>query len=149
MDLSNIAYALALTTIDLSLSLFPWTTFRPTKAVVKRYTLLELRGNIPSFITFSDGSVHDVNIFGQLIPEAGAFYVMDRGAIDFQRLYRLHQAGTFFVTRARRNMDAQRRYFHSVDRSGDLIYGQTIVRQGLSVYAATNHSPRPNAFSAL
>ncbi len=130
VDLANTAYALDSTTIDLSLSLFPWAPFRSTKAAVKMHTLLDLRGNIPSFIHISDGKLHDVNILDQLIPEAGAFYVMDRGYIDFQRLYRLHQAGAFFVTRAKRNMDAQRRYSHSVDRSSGLIYDQTIVLQG-------------------
>jgi len=130
VDLANTAYALDSTTIDLSLSLFPWAPFRSTKAAVKMHTLLDLRGNIPSFIHISDGKLHDVNILDQLIAEAGAFYVMDRGYIDFARLYRLHQAGAFFVTRAKRNMDAQRRYSHSVDRSTGLIYDQTLVLQG-------------------
>jgi len=130
IDLTNTAYALDSTTIDLSLSLFPWAPFRSTKAAVKMHTLLDLRGNIPSFIHISDGKFHDVNILDQLIPEAGAFYVMDRGYIDFQRLYRLHQAGSFFVTRAKRNMDAQRRYSHPVDRSTGVIFDQTLVLQG-------------------
>lgn len=132
VDLSNTAYALDSTTIDLSLSLslFPWAPFRTTKAAVKLHTLLDLRGNIPSFIHISDGKLHDVNILDQLIPEAGAFYVMDRGYIDFARLYRLHQAGSFFVTRAKKNMDAQRRYSHPVDRSTGLIFDQTLVLQG-------------------
>jgi transposase len=130
VDLSNTAYALDSTTIDLSLSLFPWAPFRTTKAAVKMHTLLDLRGNIPSFIHISDGKLHDVNILDQLIAEAGAFYVMDRGYIDFQRLYRLHQAGSFFVTRAKRNMDAQRRYSHPVDRSTGVIFDQTLVLHG-------------------
>jgi len=130
VDLANTAYALDSTTIDLSLSLFPWAPFRATKAAVKLHTLLDLRGNIPSFIHISDGKLHDVNILDQLIPEAGSFYVMDRGYIDFQRLYRLHQAGSFFVTRAKRNMDAQRRYSHPVDRSTGVIFDQTLVLQG-------------------
>jgi IS4 transposase len=130
VDLQNTAYALDSTTIDLSLSLFPWAPFRTTKAAVKMHTLLDLRGNIPSFIHISDGKLHDVNILDQLIPEAGAFYVMDRGYIDFQRLYRLHQAGSFFVTRAKRNMDAQRRYSHPTDRSTGVICDQTLVLQG-------------------
>jgi len=113
VDLANTAYALDSTTIDLSLSLFPWAPFRSTKAAVKMHTLLDLRGNIPSFIHISDGKLHDVNILDQLIPEAGAFYVMDRGYIDFARLRRLHQAGSFFVTRAKKNMDAQLRYSHA------------------------------------
>ena len=130
VDLANTAYALDSTTIDLSLSLFPWAPFRTTKAAVKMHTLLDLRGNIPSFIHISDGKLHDVNILDQLIPEAGAFYVMDRGYIDFQRLYRLHQAGSFFVTRAKRNMDAQRRYSRPTDRSTGVIFDQTLVLQG-------------------
>jgi len=130
VDLTNTAYALDSTTIDLSLSLFPWAPFRTTKAAIKLHTLLDLRGNIPSFIHISDGKLHDVNILDQLIPEAGAFYVMDRGYIDFLRLYRLHQAGSFFVTRAKRNMDAQRRYSHPVDRTTGMIFDQTLVLQG-------------------
>jgi len=130
VDLANTAYALDSTTIDLSLSLFPWAPFRTTKAAVKMHTLLDLRGNIPSFIHISDGKLHDVNILDQLIPEAGAFYVMDRGYIDFQRLYRLHQAGSFFVTRAKRNMAAQRRYSRPTDRSTGVIFDQTLVLQG-------------------
>jgi hypothetical protein len=130
IDLTNTAYALDSTTIDLSLSLFPWAPFRRTKAAVKMHTLLDLRGNIPSFIHISDGKFHDVNILDQLVPEAGAFYVMDRGYIDFQRLYQLHQAGSFFVTRAKRNMAAQRRYSHPVDRSTGVIFDQTLVLQG-------------------
>ena len=130
VDLANTAYALDSTTIDLSLSLFPWAPFRTTKAAVKMHTLLDLRGNIPSFIHISDGKLHDVNILDQLIPEAGAFYVMDRGYIDFQRLYRLHQAGSFFVTRAKRNMLAQRRYSRPTDRSTGVIFDQTLVLQG-------------------
>ncbi len=130
VDLANTAYALDSTTIDLSLSLFPWAPFRSAKAAVKLHTLLDLRGNIPSFIHISDGKLHDVNILDELIPEAGAFYVMDRGYIDFQRLYRLHQAGAFFVTRAKRNMDAQRRYSHPTDRSSGVVFDQTLVLQG-------------------
>jgi Domain of unknown function (DUF4372)/Transposase DDE domain len=130
VDLKNTAYALDSTTIDLSLSLFPWAPFRSTKAAVKMHTLLDLRGNIPSFIHISDGKLHDVNILDQLIAEAGAFYIMDRGYIDFLRLYRLHQAGSFFVTRAKKNMDVQRRYSHPVHRSTGLIFDQTLVLQG-------------------
>ena len=130
VDLANTAYALDSTTIDLSLSLFPWAPFRTTKAAVKMHTLLDLRGNIPSFIQISDGKLHDVNILDQLVPEAGAFYIMDRGYIDFQRLFRLHQAGSFFVTRAKKNMDAQRRYSHPVDRSTGVFFEQTLVLQG-------------------
>ncbi len=130
VDLTNTAYALDSTTIDLSLSLFPWAPFRSARSAVKMHTLLDLRGNIPSFIHISDGKYHDVNVLDQLIPEAGAFYIMDRGYIDFQRVYRLHQAGSFFVTRAKKNMDAQRRYSHPVDRSTGLIFDQTLIFQG-------------------
>jgi IS4 transposase len=104
------------------------------------HTLLDLRGNIPSFIHISDGKLHDVNILDQLIPEAGAFYVMDRGYIDFQRLYRLDQAGSFFVTRAKRNMDAQRRYSRPTDRSTGVIFDQTLVLQG---YQSAKDYPDP------
>src|SRR6202142_2657778 len=130
VELEQTVYALDATTIDLCLSVFPWAHFRQAKAAVKLHTLLDLRGNIPSFIHISDGKLHDLNILGQLIPQAGAFYVMGRGYIDFQRLYRLHQAGSFFVTRAKRNMDAQRRYSHPTDRSTGVIYDQTLVLQG-------------------
>src|ERR1700687_1642262 len=130
VDLANTAYALDSTTIDLSLSLFPWAPFRTTKAAVRMHTLLVLRGNTPCFIYISDGKLHDVNILDQLIPQAGAFYVMDRGYLDFARLYRFHQAGSFFVTRAKKNMDAQRRYSHPVDRTTGVIFDQTLVLQG-------------------
>ncbi|HEY6351313.1 MAG TPA: IS4 family transposase [Candidatus Angelobacter sp.] len=130
VDLENTAYALDSTTIDLSLSLFPWAPFRSTKAAVKLHTLLDLRGNIPSFIHVTDGKVHDVNILDELIHEAGAFYVMDRAYLDFRRLYRLHQAGAFFITRAKSNLDAQRRYSHPIDRSTGLIFDQTLVLRG-------------------
>ena len=130
VDLDQSLYALDSTTIDLCLSLFPWAKFRKHKAAVKMHTLLDLHGNIPTFIHITDGRVHDVNILDEVFPEAGAFYVMDRGYIDFQRLYRLHQAGSFFVTRAKRNMDAQRRYSHPTDRSTGVICDQTLVLQG-------------------
>ena len=100
VELSNTVYALDSTTIDLCLSLFPWAPFRSTKAAVKLHTLLDLRGNIPTFLHISDGKLHDVNILDQLIPEAGAFYIVDRGYVDFERLARFDQAGAFFVTRA-------------------------------------------------
>ena len=99
-ELHETAYALDSTTIDLCLSMFPWATFRTTKAAVKMHTLLDLRGSIPSFIHISEGKLHDVNVLDLLVPEAGATYVMDRAYVDFQRLYALHQAGAFFVTRA-------------------------------------------------
>jgi len=117
-------YALDATTIDLCLSVFPWAPFRSTKAAVKMHTLLDLRGNIPSFIHISDGKWHEVNIFDMLVPEAGAFYVMDRGYIDFAQLHRLHQAGSFFVIRAKSNLRFQRRYSRESDRAGGIICDQ-------------------------
>lgn len=110
VELSNTIYALDATTIDLCLSVFPWAPFRSTKAAVKLHTLLDLRGAIPTFIHISDGKLHDVNVLDILIPEPGAFYVMDRGYLDFERLHVLHCAGSFFVTRAKSNMDARRVY---------------------------------------
>jgi hypothetical protein len=100
VDLDETVYALDSTTIDLCLALFPWASFRKAKAAIKLHTLLDLRGAIPTFIHISDGKLHDVNVLDLLIPEAGAFYVMDRGYLDFERLYALHQAGSFFLTRA-------------------------------------------------
>src|SRR5580658_7414290 len=128
-DLKTV-YALDSSTIDLCLSVFPWAPFRSTKAAIKLHTLLDLRGSIPSFIFISDGKMHDVNILDQLVPEPGAFYVMDRGYVDFKRLARLDDAGSFFVTRAKSNMKAKRRYSHPVDRSTGLICDQTIVLTG-------------------
>ena len=130
VDLKQTAYALDATTIDLCLSVFPWAPFRTAKAAVKLHTLLDLRGNIPSFIHISDGKLHDVKVLDLLIPEAGAFYIMDRGYLDFERLYRLHQTGAFFVTRAKSNLKAQRRYSHPVDRTTGLVCDQTIVLDG-------------------
>lgn len=132
LDLRESVYALDATTIDLCLSVFPWAPFRTTKAAVKLHTLLDLRGNIPSFIHITDGKVHDVNVLDILVPEAGAFYVMDRGYIDFERLFRLDQTGSFFVTRAKANLRARRRYSHPVDRSTGLICDQTVVLTGHS-----------------
>ena len=130
VDLNETVYALDATTIDLCLSVFPWAPFRTTKAAVKLHTLLDLRGNIPAFIHISDGKMHEVNILDQLLPEAGAFYVMDRGYLDFERLFRLHTAGSFFVTRGKSNLKAQRRYSRPVDRSTGLICDQTVVLTG-------------------
>ena len=130
VDLAETVYALDATTIDLCLTVFPWAPFRSTKAAIKLHTLLDLRGNIPSFIHISDGKLHDVNILDQLLPEAGAYYVMDRGYVDFARLHRLHEAGSFFVTRAKSNLKAERRYSHPVDRSTGVICDQTIVLSG-------------------
>ena len=130
VDLKETVYALDTTTIDLCLSVFPWAPFRSTKAAVKMHTLLDLRGNIPSFIHISDGKMHEVNVLDQLIPEPGAFYIMDRGFLDFTRLFRLHDAGSFFVIRAKSNLQARRRYSHPVDRSTGLICDQTVVLTG-------------------
>lgn len=123
-------YALDSSTIDLCLSVFSWAPFRSTKAAIKLHTLLDLRGNIPSFIFISNGKMHDVRILDHLVPEPGAFYVMDRGYVDFERLGRLDDAGSFFVTRAKSNMKARRRYSRPVDRSTGLICDQTIVLTG-------------------
>ncbi len=130
VDLKETVYALDASTIDLCLSVFSWAPFRSTKAAIKLHTLLDLRGNIPSFLHISDGKLHDVNVLDLLLPEPGAFYVMDRGYIDFERLHHLHEAGSFFVTRAKSNLKAQRRYSHPVDRSTGLICDQTIVLAG-------------------
>ncbi len=130
VDLSSTVYALNSTTIDLCLSVFPWAHFRSTKAAVKMHTLLDLRGNIPSFIHVSDGKLHDVHALDMLLPEPGAIYVMDRGYVDFARLHVLHQAGAFFVTRAKSNLDAHRVYSAHVDRTANLICDQTIALDG-------------------
>ncbi len=130
IDLDNTVYALDATTIDLCLSLFPWAPFRTAKAAVKLHTLLDLRGNIPAFIHISDGKTHEVNVLDMLAFEAGAFYVMDRGYLDFSRLFALHQTGAFFVTRAKRGMDARRVYSMPVDRSTGIICDQRISLNG-------------------
>ena len=130
LDLSNTVYALDSTTIDLCLSVFPWAHFRTTKAAVKMHTLLDLRGNIPSFIHVSDGKLHDVHALDLLMPEAGAIYVMDRGYVDFARLHVLHLAGSFFVTRTKSNMDFHRIYSAKTDRSTGVICDQTIALDG-------------------
>jgi hypothetical protein len=130
VELQETVYALDTTTIDLCLSVFPWAPFRLAKAAVKLHTLLDLRGNIPTFIHISDGKMHEVNILDQLVPEPGAFYIMDRGFLDFERLYRFHQAGSFFVTRGKSNLKIQRRYSHPVDRKTGLICDQSVVLTG-------------------
>jgi hypothetical protein len=127
VDLKDTVYALDATTIDLCLSVFPWAPFRSTKAAIKLHTLLDLRGNIPSFIRTSDGKWHEVNVLDELITEPGAFYVMDRGYIDFERLGRLSEAGSFFVTRAKSNLKVQRRYSRKVDKNTGLICDQTVM----------------------
>jgi len=140
LELDNTVYALDASTIDLCLSVFPWAHFRKTKAAVKLHTLLDLQGNIPTFIHISDGKLHDVNVLDILLPEPGAFYIMDRGYLDFGRLYTLSTAGAFFVIRAKSNTRFRRRYSHEVDRSTGVICDQTIVMTG--VYTATDY-PQP------
>jgi len=130
LDLSNTVYALDSTTIDLCLSVFPWASFRTTKAAIKLHTLLDLRGSIPSFIHISDGKMHDTRALDLLLPEPGAIYVMDRAYVDFVRLHRLHQAGSFFVTRAKSNLDAHRIYSSRTDRSTGIMCDQTIALDG-------------------
>jgi len=127
VDLDQSLYALDSTTIDLCLSLFPWAKFRTHKAAVKMHTLLDLRGNIPTFIRITDGKVHDVNILDEITPEAGAFYVMDRGYIDFERLFALTLSSAFFVVRTKSNVLLQRRYSHPVDKSTGVRSDQTVV----------------------
>jgi len=130
LDLTDTVYALDATTIDLCLSVFPWAHFRTTRAAVKMHTLLDLRGSIPSFIHISDGKLHDVHALDMLMPEAGAIYVMDRAYVDFTRFHALHQAGAFFVTRAKSNMDAHRLYSAPTDRATGLMCDQTISLDG-------------------
>jgi hypothetical protein len=134
LELTNTTYALDSTTIDLCLSLFPWALFRTTKSAVKMHTLLDLRGNIPSFIHLSDGKLHDVNVLDVLVLEAGAIYVMDRGYLDFARLYLIHQAHAFFVTRAKSNTRLRRVYSAPVDRSTGIVCDQTVVLTGFTSY---------------
>jgi hypothetical protein len=133
IDLDATVYALDATTINLCLSLFEWAPFRKTKAAVKMHTLLDLRGAIPAFIHISDGKMHEVNVLDFLPIEAGAFYVMDRGYLDFARLYSLHQAGAFFVTRAKTNMNARRVYSAPTDRDTGIVCDQTIALNGFYV----------------
>lgn len=133
LGLDETAYALDSTTIDLCLSLFEWAPFRTTKAAVKMHTLLDLRGSIPAFIHISDGKMADVKVLDILPIETGAFYVMDRGYVDFERLYRIHQAGAFFVTRAKRRMNARRVYSTKTDRSTGIICDQMIAMNGLYI----------------
>jgi Domain of unknown function (DUF4372)/Transposase DDE domain len=130
LDLANTVYALDSTLIELCLSMFPWARYQSTQAAVKLHTLLDLRGNIPSFLYISDGKLGDVTVLDQLLPEPGAFYVMDRGYIDYTRLYRFHQSRAFFVVRARSNLQAKRRYSHAVDRSTGLRSDQTVLLTG-------------------
>jgi transposase len=137
VELDETVYALDSTTIDLCLSLFPWARFRKTKGAIKLHTLLDLHGNIPSYIEITDGKIHDVNILDHLIPEPGAYYIMDRGYVDFSRLYRLTQYSAFFVTRAKANLQFRRLYSYSVDTSIGLRCDQSIVLTGY--YAAKDY----------
>jgi len=140
LELKETVYALDATLIRLCLSLFPWATYRSTKAAVKLHTLLDLRGPIPAFIHISDGRLHELNILDQLIPEPGAFYVMDRAFVHFEALHRFHEAGAFFVLRARSNLNFERRYSAPVDRSTGLICDQTVL---LNVYYSRHGFPEP------
>jgi len=139
VELENTAYALDSTTIDLCLSLFPWASFRKTKGAVKLHTLLNLRGNIPEFIHISTGKMHDVNVLDILATQPGAFYVMDRGYVDFARLHVIHTSQAFFVTRAKRRMSFKRRYSRVVEKDSGLRCDQTIVlSSATSAKAYTN-----------
>jgi hypothetical protein len=138
LDLKNTVYALDATTIDLCLSLFDWAPFRKTKGAIKLHTLLDLRGAIPAFIHISDGKLHEVNVLDFMPIEAGAFYVMDRGYLDFTRLYAMHCAGGFFVTRTKTNMNARRIYSKRTDRTTGIICDQTVLLKG---FYATRHYP--------
>jgi len=127
VDLAHSLYALDSTTIDLCLTLFPWAKFRRHKGAVKMHTLLDLHGNIPTFISITDGKVHDVNILDEIFPEAGAFYVMDRGYVDFERLYRFTLSSAFFVVRTKSNILIQRRYSHPVDKATGVRSDHTVI----------------------
>jgi len=131
VELDETVYAFDSSTIDLCLSLFPWARFRKTKGAIKLHTLLDLRGSIPSFIFITDGKVHDVNVLDELIPEPGAFYIMDRAYLDFERLYILSQCMAFFVIRSKRNTKFRRLYSHRIDKSTGLRCDQTIVLTGV------------------
>ncbi|MGB2927311.1 MAG: IS4 family transposase [Desulfobacterales bacterium] len=130
LELEETVYALDASTIDLCLSVFPWARFRKSKGAVKLHTLLDLRGNIPSFISITDGKVHDVNILDELIPEAGAIYLMDRAYLDFERLYTMHQCSAFFVTRTKSNTAIRRIYSNPIDKSTGLRCDQTVALTG-------------------
>jgi hypothetical protein len=130
VELQQAAYALDSTTIDLCLSLFPWAQFRRHKAAVKLHTLLDLRGNIPCFVHITGGKTHDVKVLDELVPEPGAFYVMDRGYIDFRRLYALQESSAFFIVRSKANLDYRRFRYRHVDKSTGLRSDQTIILRG-------------------
>lgn len=138
LDLSETVYALDSTTIDLCLALFPWATFRKTKGAIKLHTVLDLRGNIPSFLQITDGKVHDVNILDELIPEPGSYYVMDRGYLDFERLHKFNQSDAYFVIRAKSNFQFRRLYSNKIDKSTGLKSDQTIL---LTSFYPSKHYP--------
>jgi len=140
VELDRTVYALDSSTIDLSLSLFPWASFRETKAAIKLHTLLDLRGSIPVFVWITDGKPHDVRVLDILVPEPGSVYVFDRAYIDFERLRRLHEARAVFVTRAKKNLSYRRRYSAQCDRSTGIVCDQTIVLTGT---ATREHYPLP------
>ena len=140
VELANTVYALDSTLIELCLSVFPWASYRSNDSAVKLHTLLDLRGSIPSFLYVSDGKFSDFAILDQLLPEPGAFYIMDRGFLDYDRLHRFHEVGAFFVIRAKSNLNARRRYSHAVDRSTGLRSDQTIV---LNNFYAHKGFPEP------
>jgi transposase len=139
-DLNSTVYALDSTTIDLCMSMFPWARFRKTKSAIKLHTLMNLRGCIPEFIHISDGKMHDVNILDLLVPTPGAFYIMDRAYLDFQRLYNLHQEKAFFISRAKTNFKFKRRYSHEVEKTTGVQCDQTIT---LTTYYPTKKYPEP------
>ena len=140
IDLDATVYALDASTIDLCLSMFPWARFRRTKGAVKMHTLLNLQGNIPEFILISDGKLHDVNVLDYLVPMPGAYYVMDRGYLDFGRLYELHQAKAYFVTRAKKNFTFQRRYSREIDKASGVQCDQTVI---LETFYSSQGYPEP------
>ena len=140
VDLDASVYALDSTTIDLCLSMFPWARFRKRKGAVKMHTLLNLRGSIPEFILISDGKMHDVNVLDYLVPAPGAYYLMDRGYLDFERLYEIKTCQAFFVTRAKDNFTFKRRYSRPVDRSTGLICDQTVM---LTTFYSAKAYPEP------
>jgi hypothetical protein len=137
LELEQTVYALDSTTIDLCLSMFPWARFRKTKGAVKLHTLLDLRGSIPAFISITDGKVHDVNVLDEIFPEAGSFYIMDRGYLDFERLYFMAQCLAFFVTRSKNNLGFRRVYSHPIEKASGIQCDQTIVLTGF--YASQDY----------
>ena len=142
VDLANTVYALDSTLVELCLSVFPWARYRPNDSAVKLHTVLDVRASIPTFLYITDGKVSDLALLDQLIPEPGAFYVMDRGFIDYTRLHRLHEHGSFFVVRAKSNLNARRRYSHFVDRSSGLRSDQTIILNNFYAHRGFPHPLR-------